>query len=50
MTREELTRAFLSSKTSNFVLQLPTSYGKSKLALQKVEQWYYEKCNIQMEV
>ena len=46
MTREELTRAFLSSKTSNFVLQLPTSYGKSKLALQKVEQWYHEKCNI----
>lgn len=46
MTREELTQEFLSSTEKNFILQLPTSYGKSKLALQKVNQWYKENSNI----
>ena len=46
MTREELTQEFLSSTTKNFVLQLPTSYGKSKLALQKVNTWYNKDCKI----
>ena len=46
MTREELTQEFLASSSKNFVLQLPTSYGKSKLALQKVNQWYAIDCSI----
>jgi superfamily II DNA or RNA helicase len=46
MTREELTQEFLSSTTKNFILQLPTSYGKSKLALQKVNTWYNKDCKI----
>lgn len=40
MTREELTYKFLESKKSNYILQLPTSYGKTLLALKKVDQWF----------
>jgi superfamily II DNA or RNA helicase len=39
MTREEVQNTLLSSVSNNFILQLPTSFGKSKLALQKVKQW-----------
>lgn len=42
MTREELTNKFLASKSNNYVLQLPTSYGKTKMALQKVNSWFTE--------
>lgn len=40
MTREELTEQYLSSTSKHFILQLPTNYGKSRLALQKVNQWF----------
>jgi len=40
MTREELTDKFLLSNSNNYVLQLVTGFGKTKLALQKIEQWY----------
>ena len=46
MTREELTYKFLESKKSNYILQLPTGFGKTRLALQKVDQWYTEDCKI----
>lgn len=46
MTREELSNKFLSSNSNNYILQLPTSFGKTKLALQKAEQWYTEDCKI----
>lgn len=40
MTREELTNKFLSSESQSYILQLPTSYGKSYLALQKIDTWF----------
>lgn len=46
MTREELTSKFLTSTSNHFVLQLPTSYGKSYMALQKANQWYKKDCKI----
>jgi len=50
MTREELTYKFLESKESNYILQLPTSFGKTKMALQKAEQWYAKDCKILIAV
>lgn len=46
MTREELTNKFLSCTADNYILQLPTGYGKTKLILQKVNQWYTKDCKI----
>lgn len=46
MTREELTKAFLSSTADNYILQLATGFGKSYMALQKVNQWYTKDCKI----
>lgn len=39
--REEITNKVLSSSKRHFVLELPTSFGKSALALKKVEQLYH---------
>ena len=46
MTREELTQQYLQSKSNHYILQLPTGYGKTKLALQKADQWYSEDCKV----
>ena len=40
MTREELASNFESSDARSYILELATGYGKSKLALEKTEQWY----------
>lgn len=39
MTREELTNKFLESDSKNYILQLPTGYGKTLLSLKKTKQW-----------
>ena len=46
MTREELTVKYLSSNSRHFILQLPTSFGKTKLALQKADSWFTESAKI----
>lgn len=46
MNREELTYKFLESNKSSYVLQLPTSYGKTKLALDKTIRWFNEDSKI----
>ena len=46
MTREEFTIKLLESPSNSFILQLPTSYGKSYLALQKIRQWFTEDSKI----
>ena len=46
MTREELTVKYLSSSSRHFILQLPTSFGKTKLALQKADSWFTESAKI----
>lgn len=46
MTREELTERFLQSSRKDYVLMLPTSYGKTKLALLKSKQWVNDKSKI----
>lgn len=40
MTREELASNFGDSDARSYILELATGYGKTKLALEKVEQWY----------
>lgn len=37
MTREDLLKEFLSLKGSNFLLELPTGVGKSRLAIEKLK-------------
>ena len=39
MTREELTEKFLPSKSKNYILMLPTGYGKTLFSLKKAMQW-----------
>lgn len=39
MTREELASGFESSDAQNYILELATGYGKTKLALEKADQW-----------
>ena len=39
MTREELASNFESSDARNYILELATGYGKTKLALEKADQW-----------
>ena len=39
MTREELASNFGSSDARNYILELATGYGKTKLALEKADQW-----------
>ena len=46
MTREELTNRFLESNSTNYILQVATGFGKSRLALQKIDTWYTEECKI----
>ena len=46
MTREELTYKLSESASSNFILQLPTGYGKTKIALDKATQWIKENSEI----
>ncbi len=38
MTREDILKEVLSLKGSNWLLELPTGFGKSKLAIEKVKQ------------
>lgn len=40
MNRQDVTNTLLASEKNNILLELPTSYGKSKLALDKLIQWY----------
>ena len=40
MNREETRATILNSNNNNLLLELPTSFGKSKLALDKLMQWY----------
>lgn len=46
MNREELEPRFLASSSTNFVLELATGYGKSKLAIEKANQWKKEDYHI----
>ena len=39
MLREILAEQFLPSKNDNYILMLPTGYGKTKLSLDKAKQW-----------
>lgn len=39
MTREELTYKLSKSTASNYILQLPTGYGKTKISLDKTKEW-----------
>lgn len=39
MTREQLTQSVLECSNSNILTVLPTGFGKSYIALQKIEQW-----------
>ena len=50
MTRKELSDKFIASTSNNFILQLPTSYGKTLLALQKINQWYDVNPNLRIIV
>lgn len=42
MDRQELLNNVLKSTSVNIGLELPTGYGKTKIALEKVNQWYKE--------
>lgn len=40
MNRKEVINTLCNSSKDNVLLELPTSYGKSKIALDKLMQWY----------
>lgn len=42
MTREELTKSFLEDTHRNFILELATGFGKTFLALSKIDKWKQE--------
>lgn len=46
MTREKLAKVFLESNNNNYVLQLPTGFGKTLIALKKLDKWYHKDCRI----
>ena len=39
MQKESIRKEILDCKNNNILLELPTSYGKSKLAIDKLEQY-----------
>lgn len=43
MTREDLLNLFLNSKEESYLLELATSVGKSRMAIEKIKQWYNNK-------
>lgn len=46
MTREELTSQLLHAKEDNYLLELSTGFGKTRLTLDKIKQWYTKSCKI----
>ena len=46
MTREQLASNFQNSDAQNYILELATGFGKTKLALEKADQWNTESATI----
>lgn len=43
MTREEVSQKVLTSPNKDFILELPTGFGKTKIALEKIKSWKAKK-------
>ena len=50
MTREELTYKLSKSTASNYILQLPTGYGKTKISLDKAKEWIEENSKVLIDI